>query len=155
MISRGTQMSFRKCPSQQTSVSKEHLKMDKHYRGAFYSANLKKAIFIEQKDCIWLSKFIKIVLYCPHFFHCSWSLLPTMAFCAHYKIFRVFRIKVSDFFLKHTWAWITLPYSSYNMPLQTSLIILVVVTKENHQDNTMILQRERMTVSLLLFKNVL
>ena len=41
------------------------------------------------------------------------------------------------------------------MPLQTSQIILVILTKENHQDNTMILQRERMTVSLLLFKNVL
>lgn len=41
------------------------------------------------------------------------------------------------------------------MPLQTSPIILVILTKENHQDNTMILQRERMTVSLLLFKNVL
>lgn len=41
------------------------------------------------------------------------------------------------------------------MPLQTSPIILVILIKENHQDNTMILQRERMTVSLLLFKNVL
>lgn len=41
------------------------------------------------------------------------------------------------------------------MPLQTSPIFLVILTKENHQDNTTILQRERMTVSLLLFKNVL
>ena len=41
------------------------------------------------------------------------------------------------------------------MPLQTSPIFLVILTKENHQDNTMILRRERMTVSLLLFKNVL
>lgn len=49
-------------------MSKEHLKMDKNNYEAFYFVNFKKAIFQEQKDCIWLSKFIKIVLYCPHFF---------------------------------------------------------------------------------------
>lgn len=35
------------------------------------------------------------------------------------------------------------------------LWVLVILTIEHHQDNAMILQRGRMTVSLLLFKNVL
>lgn len=49
-----------------------------------------------------------------------------------------------------------IPHSSYySLPFQPSLIVLVILTIESHQDNAMILQRGRMTVSLLLFKNVL
>lgn len=45
--------------------------------------------------------------------------------------------------------------SYYRLPFQPSLTVLVILTIESHQDNAMILQRGRMTVSLLLFKNVL
>ena len=62
-------MPFRILPARrQASVTKEHVKMDKNNHEAFYFANLKKAIFTEQKDCIWFRKFIKIVLSCPHVF---------------------------------------------------------------------------------------
>lgn len=75
-----------------------------------------------------------------------------MAYCTHYKVFRVFKIKVTEVFLG------TLENGTFVltlMSLHTSPIILVILTIENHQDNAMILQRERMTVSLLLFKTVL
>lgn len=86
--------------------------------------------------------------------HCSQSLLPIMAYCAHYKVLRVFKFQVTGVLIT-TREWNLPPSSYYNLLLQPSLIVLVILTIGNHQDNAMILQRERMTVSLLLFKTVL
>lgn len=77
-----------------------------------------------------------------------------MAYCAHYKILRVFKFQVTGVF-KHTRELNIPHYSYYNLLLQPPLIVLVILTIASHQDNAMILQRERMTVSLLLFKHVL
>lgn len=77
-------------------MSKEHLKMDKNNQGILL-AGLKKAIFIKQKDCIWLSKFIKIVLSCPHVFIVVEVFFP-QGLTVHVTKSSVFRIQVTDYF---------------------------------------------------------
>lgn len=75
-----------------------------------------------------------------------------MAYCAHSKP-PVLKFQVAGAF-KHMRR--NIPHCSYySLLFQPPLILLVILTIENHQDNAMILQRGRMTVSLLLFKNVL
>lgn len=74
-----------------------------------------------------------------------------MAYCAHSKS-PVLKFQVAGAFKP---VRRNIPHcSSYSLLFQPSLM-LVILTIEHHQDNAMILQRGRMTVSLLLFKNVL
>lgn len=127
------------------------MKMAKDNRGAFDFENLKDGFPSKNKStmlgsaCLWR-------LSCPWVSHCGWSLLPTMAYCAHSKS-PVLKFQVAGAF-KHERR--NIPHcSSYSLLFQPSLIVLVILTIEHHQDNAMILQRGRMTVSLLLFKNVL
>lgn len=141
-------------PSQQTRTPGEWNEVRQEQLGAFYFANFKNGSPSKNKlttlglASLWRWCWTSLAS------HCSQSLLPIMAYCAHYKVLRVFKFQVTGVLIT-TGEWNLPPSSYYNLLLQPSLIVLVILTIGNHQDNAMILQRERMTVSLLLFKTVL
>lgn len=71
------------------------MKPDENSRGHFILQILKMDLILRTSSPPWAWQVCEDVARPPVASHCSWSLLPIIAYCAHYKVLEVFKFQVT------------------------------------------------------------